>query len=129
MADANRKGGANRYAALGTAMAELQLAEALANPGWLVEEPSTASLQERIVEACRVSGLSAPDLLSAERIDQVRVVLGKLASRWRGLTPKGTLTVAFDSQDVSRGFDRIRKESRPPTTPPPGSPPARSPGR
>jgi hypothetical protein len=107
MAEANRKGGINKHAAFGTASSELQLAEALANPGWLVEEPSTAALHERIIAACRELGLSVPDLLSAERVDQVRVILKKLVSRWRGLTPKGTLTLAFDAQDASRGFDRI----------------------
>ena len=111
MADANRKGGANKYAAFGPAMSELQLAEALANPGWLVGEPSTASLREHIVVACRESGLSPPALLSAKRVDRVRVVLRTLASRWRGLTPKGTLTMAFDSQDASRGFDPLCKEA------------------
>jgi hypothetical protein len=110
MADANRRGGSNKFSGFGTAMSELQLAEALANPGWLVEEPSTASLHERILVVCRESGLSVPDLLSAERIDQVRVVLKSLASRWRRLTPKGTVTVAFDSEDASRAFDQLWKE-------------------
>ena len=110
MADANRRGGSNKFAGFGTAMSELQLAEALANPGWLVGEPPTASLHERIIAACRESGLAAPDTLSAERIDQVRVVLKLLSSKWRRLSPKGTLHLAFDSQNTSRTFDGLSKE-------------------
>jgi hypothetical protein len=110
MADANRMGGGNKFAGFGTALSELQMAEVLANPGWLVGEPSATSLHERITEACRESGLGAPDLLSAERIDQVRVVLKSLASQWQGFIPKGTITVTFDSQDASRAFERLWKE-------------------
>ena len=107
MAEANRKGGDNKFAGFGTALSELQMAEVLANPGWLVGEPSATSLHERITEACRESGLGAPDLLSAERIDQVRVVLKLLASRWQGLSPKGALQLPFDSQNASRTFDEL----------------------
>jgi len=110
MTDANRRGGSNKFAGFGTAISELQLAEALANPGWLVGEPSTASLHERIIAACRESGFAALDVLSAERIDQVRVVLTVLASKWQGLSPKGALHLAFDSQNASRTFDALSKE-------------------
>jgi hypothetical protein len=110
MADANRRGGSNKFSGFGTALSELQLAEALANPGWLVEQFSTALVHERIVVACRELGLSVPHRLSAERIDQVRVVLKNLAARWRGFTPKGTVTLDFDSEDPSRAFDRLSKE-------------------
>ena len=112
MADANRTGGSNKFSGFGTAMSELPLAEALANPGWLAEESSTACLHERIIVACREAGLSVPDLLSATRIDQVRLILKRLASRWRGLTPKGTITVAFDSEDAFGAFDRLWHEER-----------------
>lgn len=112
LADANRRGGRNKFSGFGTAMSELLLAETLANPGWLAEESSTASLHERIIVACREAGLSVPDLLSATRIDQVRLVLKSLASRWRGLTPKGTVAVAFDSADPSGAFDRLWHEER-----------------
>jgi hypothetical protein len=110
MADANRRGGSNKFSGFGTAMWELQLAEVLANPGWLVGDPSTASLRERIIAACRESGLAAPELLSAERIDQVRAVLKHLASQWRGLRPKGAVHLAFDSRDPPGTFDRLSKE-------------------
>jgi hypothetical protein len=110
MAEANRRGGRNRYSGFGTALSELQLAEALANPGWLVGEPSTASLRENIIAACRESGLAVPELLSPERIDQVRVVLKHLASQWRGFSPKGAVHLAFDPRDTSGTFDRLAKE-------------------
>ena len=110
MADANRRGGRNKYSGFGCAMSELQLSEALANPGWLVGEPSAAFLRERILAACRESGLAVPELLSAERIGQVCMVLKHLASHWRGLSPKGALHLSFDSQDPSGTFDRLSKE-------------------
>ena len=110
MADANRRGGSNKFSGFGTAMWELQLAEVLANPGWLVGEPTAASLRERIIGACRESGLAAPELLSAERIDQVCVVLKRLASQWRGLRPKGAVHLVFDSRDPPGIFDRLSKE-------------------
>jgi len=109
LAEANRRGGRDKFSGFGPAMSELRLAEALANAGWLLEDASAASLHERINLACRESGLSAPDLLSAERTEQVRLVLRTLAARWRGLTPKGTLTVAFDSRDPPRGFEGLRE--------------------
>ena len=110
MADANRRGGRNKFSGFGSAMSELRLAEALANPGWLVGDSSTTSLHERIVAACLESGLAAPELLSAERIDQVRTVLKHLASRWRGLSPKGAVHLAFDSGDACGTFERLSNE-------------------
>jgi hypothetical protein len=110
MAEANRRGGTNKYAGFGSPQSELQLAEALANPGWLVGEPSTASLHERIIAACREPGLAAPGALSAQRIDEVRVVLKLLASRWQGLSPKGALDLDFDPQNTLRTFEGLWKE-------------------
>ena len=110
MADANRRGGRNKYSGFGAALSELQLAEALANPGWLVGEPSTASLRENIIAACQESGLAVPALLSTERIDQVRVVLKHLSSQWRGFSPKGAVDLAFNPRDPSGTFDRLSKE-------------------
>lgn len=110
MADANRRGGRDRYLGFGTDRSELQLAEVVANPGWLVGEQSTAALQEGILAACRESGLAAPAELSAQRIDEVRGALRLLASRWRGLLPKGTIHLVFDSQDGSRTFDGLSKQ-------------------
>src|SRR5882762_4340026 len=51
MADANRRGGHDKFSGFGTATSELPLAEVLANAGWLVAEPSTAALHERITVA------------------------------------------------------------------------------
>lgn len=110
MAEANRRAGRNKYSGFGTALSELQLAEALANPGWLVGEPSTASLRENIIAACREAGLTVPELLSTERIDKVRVVLKHLASQWRGFSSKGAVHLAFDPRDPSGTFDRLSEE-------------------
>lgn len=54
MADANRRGGRDKYLGFGTDRSELQLAEVLANPGWLVGKQSTAVLREGVsgVGAC-----------------------------------------------------------------------------
>jgi hypothetical protein len=111
MADANRRGGSNKYSAFGSDRSELLLAEALANPGWLAAEASTESLGEGIIAGCRELGVAAPtDRLSTDRVAKVRAVLRLLASRWRGLSPSGTLHLVFDSHDGTRTFDGLSKE-------------------
>jgi hypothetical protein len=72
-----------------------------------VAEASAASLHERIVAACRESGLSAPALLLVERIEQARRVLKHLASEWRGIRTKGAIDLNFDSRNASGTFDRL----------------------
>ncbi len=105
MAQANRMGGPDKYAAFGDDLSDLLLAEALANCGWLVEGNSGEDLQHQIVTICREANLAPPALLSAERTARVRAVLLHLAERWRELKPKGAIQLHFDSQNPVRGFD------------------------
>ena len=51
LAEANRRGGRDKFSDFGPAMSELRLAEALANAGWLLEDASATSLHERINQA------------------------------------------------------------------------------
>jgi hypothetical protein len=87
----------------------LLVAEALANPGWLVGEPSPASVHERIVAACRESGLAVPAILSVERTEQVLRVLSHLASEWRGIRTKGAIDLDFDAREPFGAFERLRE--------------------
>jgi hypothetical protein len=107
LAQANRIGGRNKFAAFGDDMSELALAEILANLGWLMTESSAAALHNQIVVTCREAGVAPPALLSTERTAQVRAVLGHLASQWRGLNPKGAIDLVFEPSNPVRGFDRL----------------------
>lgn len=109
-AEANRIGGRDKYASFGPDATQLLLAEALANAGWYAAGASLEAVQERILTACRESRLTAPALLSTERIGQVRVVLTRLARQWRALDPKGTIRLDFDPGNPVRCFEQLAKE-------------------
>jgi len=110
-AQANRVGGRNKFAAFGPDLSDLVLAEALANPGWLMNAISSEGLQSQIVAACREAGVEAPVLLSIERTLQVRAVLRHLAGKWRGLKPKGAIQLSFDPRNPVRSFDQFLKSA------------------
>jgi hypothetical protein len=91
-AEANRKGGKDKYAGFGPDRRELLLAEALANAPWS-EDP------ERILEQLRqvyAAAESPADVLSRERVDEVRSTLADLGRRWREMRPKGAIDLSFD---------------------------------
>ena len=106
---ANRLGGRNKYAAFGADLSGLALAEALANPGWLLDAISAEALQNQIVGACREAGVEPPAPLSIERTEPVRVVLRHLAMQWRDLKPKGAIDLLFDPRDPMGIFDVLKK--------------------
>jgi len=108
-AQANRVGGRNKYAAFGADLSDLVLAEALANPGWLMDSISAEALQSQIVAAYREAKMESSVLLSTERILQVRAVLRHLAGEWRGLKPKGAIQLFFDARNPVRSFDQFFK--------------------
>jgi len=105
MAQANRMGGRDKYAAFGDDLSDLLFAEVLANCGWLAEGNSGEDLQHQIVTIRREASLTPPALLSAERAAQVRAVLLHLAKQWKGLKPKGAIQLQFDPHKPVRGFD------------------------
>ena len=109
-ARANRISGGNKYAAFGDDLSGLQLAEALANPGWLINDNSAEALQNQIVAACRKARVAIPVLLSTERTAQVRTVLRHLARQWRGLNPKGAIQLLFYPQEPRRGFEQLLRD-------------------
>jgi hypothetical protein len=106
-AQANRLGGRNKYAAFGDDQSELVLAEVLANGGWFMNESLPEALYSQIVAGCREAGLQPPLLLSPERAAQVGAVLWHLAARWRGLKPKGAITLFFDPRSPGRAFEEL----------------------
>ena len=107
MAQANRMGGRNKYAAFGDNAPDLLLAEVLANCGWLGEVVTGEDLEQQILNICRQVNLPTPALLSAERTARVRAVLLRLAERWKGLKPKGAIELQFDPQNPVRGFEDL----------------------
>ena len=109
-AQANRMGGRNKYAAFGDDLSGLALAEALANPGWLMAESSVDDLHNQIAAACREASLTPPVLLSTERTAQVRAVLMHLAKRWKGLYPKGAIQLQFDTTSPVRSFEQFFRD-------------------
>ena len=100
--EANRKGGADKYAAYGPDRTELLQAEALANAHWWDD-----SMDAGIEEACALMGAPAPPPVAPVHIREIRAVLRALSARWRALRPKGALALTFDRAAPRRGFDRL----------------------
>ena len=84
-AEANRIGGANKYAGFGDDLRGLYLAETLANLSWGISEVTDEERLQRAAD-CRV------DLAGLRR---VRERLAELGAQWRALVPKGTLELTF----------------------------------
>ena len=100
---ANRKGGADKYAAYGSDQAELVLAEALATAPWAEER-----VDDGIAEAfARMRASGPPVQVSAERVREVRGVLAALTTRWRDLRPKGALNLTFDRTAPRQSFETM----------------------
>ena len=106
MAQANRLGGRNKYAAFGEDLSALALAEVLANANWLAAACSAEDLHTQIVAVCREASLVLPRLLSTERTDRVRTVLKQLARRWKEINPKGAIDLVFEPSNPVNGFER-----------------------
>ena len=98
--EANRRGGADKYAAFGADRRELDLAEVLAAASWSVD-----TVEEEVRASCGKLGVEPPPELSKERVRETRAVLARLATRWRGLQPKGALNVAFDRDRPRASFE------------------------
>ena len=91
-AEANRTGGKDKYAGYGADRRELLLAEALANAPWS-EDP--VPILEPLQQAYADAGIAA-DMLSRERVDEVKSTLAALERRWRELEPKGAIDLTFE---------------------------------
>jgi hypothetical protein len=91
-AEANRVGGAQKYAAFGADQRELLLAEALAGAFWSTSGLGDEELRQGIGAAWAPA--SPPEDLDG-RIRRVRAALATLSARWRTLVPKGSLALTF----------------------------------
>src|SRR5204862_1804076 len=94
-ADANRVGGANKYAGFGADLRELLLAEALANLSWGIVDVSDEERLRSLAVECAKIGIEMPPVVTPAALDRVRHRLVELAAQWRALVPKGTLELTF----------------------------------
>jgi hypothetical protein len=94
-ADANRTGGANKYAGFGDDLRELLLAETVANLSWGISEISDEERLQRVADDGAKVGFAVPPLVNAAGLQRVRERLAELSAQWRRLVPKGTLELTF----------------------------------
>jgi len=106
-AEANRKGGAARYAKFGSDQTELFLAELLAATRWTDEALTDDNLLDNIVEACQQQALSPPGTLSTATIRVVRTTIAGLCREWMNLLPKGALTFSVDPSHPESGLEIV----------------------
>jgi hypothetical protein len=103
-AQANKRGGAGKYAGTGLDQPPVLVSEALANASWSDPELSDAGRLESITRACVACGAEVPAAVTLMRIGEVRECLARLRERWRTLIPKGALRLAFDPAAPERSF-------------------------
>ena len=92
---ANRRGGANKYAAFGDDLRDLYLAEALAGLSWALRELTPADRHALFLSLCEKQSIAPPEAVTAESLAKVEVRLNELRAQWRRLIPKGTLELTF----------------------------------
>jgi hypothetical protein len=95
-ADANRRGGKDKYAGFGDDLGELYLAEALANARWLDREATDGERLEDIARECAKASIPVPAALTLASVATVREKLADLQAQWARLVPRGALTLSFD---------------------------------
>ena len=101
---ANRMGGANKYAALGEDQREILLSEGLATLPWLNPELSDGDPVISLRDLCARINLAMPPSITPARIDEVRAKLADLRAKWRALIPKGALVFLFDPARPEQSF-------------------------
>jgi hypothetical protein len=97
--EANRKGGADKYAAFGPDQADLQRAEILAGARW-----SEVTVAADVEVAVKEAGLGPFSAVSPERVLETRRALEVLQRRWAQLLPKGSLSLTFDRDSPRAGI-------------------------
>jgi len=100
--EANRIGGANKYAAYGADQVELIIAEILAATRW---GDSTLSDEALLAELLQKCPKLAP--VNTERIAAVRETLDSLCRRWMEIFPKGAVKVQLDFGDLEKSFQSL----------------------
>lgn len=110
-ADANRRGGRDKYAGFGDDRAEIMAAEALAAAAWFDSEVTDDARVTAIREECARYGVDPPPLLAASRVALVRAALNCLRAEWRGLgsSRKGTLRLGFSPSSPEASFDQLMR--------------------
>ncbi|HEV8325042.1 MAG TPA: hypothetical protein VG389_25735 [Myxococcota bacterium] len=103
-AQANRSGGADKYAGFGADQRDLLLAEVLAGLSWWVAELTDADRVSAARDACAKVGVTPPPSVAPAAMAAVRATLERLGARWRALLPKGSLELAYDPAHPERGF-------------------------
>jgi hypothetical protein len=101
-AEANRRGGARKYAAFGGDRSELDLAEALAACRW-----QEATALDELRAHCAKLGVDPPSDLGPKRVREVGGALKHLTERWRSLRPKGALHLVLRTDDPRAGFEAV----------------------
>ena len=104
-AEANRKGGANKYAKFGLDQTDLFLAELLAGTRWADETMTDDDLVNSIVAACKAQALNPPHNLCGLVVREVRDSIAKLCRQWMKLIPKGALNFSFDPSHPESGLE------------------------
>lgn len=99
-AEANRRGGADKYQGFGEDLRGLLTAEALAGVAWSDPNFTASELLETMTRQCQQAGLTPPSSLTLERVLRVRAVLERLRPRWKSLVPKGTLLLHFEPREL-----------------------------
>src|SRR5687768_15555063 len=112
-AQANRMGGANKYAGFGEDRREILLAEAYAGTQWSSPYYTDDDRLTNLRAAYDSVGLELPVSLTFERMDQVRAKLDALRARWRALIPKGALDLTFDAAAPEASFERLGEPEDP----------------
>ena len=115
---ANRKGGAGKYAAYGSDRAELDLAEALATADW-----SSDTIEVGLAEAGARMRAAAPPPVNAEQVREVHSVLGALGAAGEpcACSPGARST----SPSTVRPLGAVSRPSSPPSPTPRAAPCAR----
>src|SRR5215471_13787068 len=106
-AEANRKGGINKYAKFGTDRSELYISEILAATRWADGTLTDEELMRSIGETCSNQSLSIPHNLSTASVHQVRDTLDILCGRWIELLQKGALNLHLDPANLESSFKSL----------------------
>lgn len=106
-AEANQRGGADKYKGFGRDLKHLFLAEALAGVRWGSGDETDADKVEAVRKAFRELDLEIPGDASLVRVREVIDTLFRLRKQWRQLLPKGALHVTFARSSPRDGFREL----------------------
>ena len=94
-AEANRKGGGNKYGGFGDDLRELYLAEAVTNVMWGVPGMTAADRLAMAKTSCERAGIELPATISEETFRLLAVEVAAASDAWRALGAAGTLERTF----------------------------------